>query len=111
MAYDIKILGFLSSGLNKLLGRFSIDTTITNSLCSGIIEMTRGLAELSNCTNIKLKLIISTALISFGGLSVFIQSITFLSKTKIKQTYLLKVKFVQTVVGIIVSTLFSVIFL
>ena len=111
MAYDVKILGFLSGGLNKLFGRNGIDTTITNSICSGIIEMTRGLAELSNCTNIKLKLIISTALISFGGLSVFIQSITFLSRTKIKQTYLLKVKFVQTVVGIIVSTLFSVIFL
>ena len=53
------------------------------SILSGFIEMTRGIIEL-NVTNIpiKIKATIASGLIGFGGLSIILQSLTFLTKIK-----------------------------
>ena len=105
MAYDINGLGALSGLLEKLFININVDPLFAKGIASGLIEMTRGLAEIKTTTNLKLKLIVSTALISFGGLSVFIQSLTFLNKTKIKALYFLKIKCLQLLVSIITSTI------
>lgn len=105
MLYDLKILGGLSIILEKILSIFNFPQGVSKSISSGIVEMTRGLFELKSLENLKLKLVISSALISFGGISVFIQSMTFLSKTKINALYLLKIKCVQTIVSIIISVI------
>ena len=105
MAYDIKVLGAISGLLEKLFVNINIDPLFAKGIASGFIEMTRGLAEIKATTNLKLKLIVSTALISFGGLSIFIQSLTFLNKTKIKALYFLKIKCLQLLVSIIISTI------
>lgn len=109
MAYDIKILSFISNPIEKIFTKINISTDFAKGIASGLIEMTRGLADIKFTTNLKLKLIISTSLISFGGLSVFIQSMTFLNKTKIKALYLLKIKCIQLITSIIVSTIFAII--
>ena len=109
MAYDIKILGILSTSLEKLFTKINIPHDFAKGIASGLIEMTRGLADIKQTTNLKLKLIISTALISFGGLSIFIQSMTFLNKTKIKALYLLKIKCIQLLTSIIVSSIVAII--
>lgn len=55
------------------------------ALLNGIIEMTQGLKYVSLLDlPLKLKTIISTMFISFGGISVHIQTISILSDTKIK---------------------------
>ncbi len=105
MLYDLKILGGLSLILEKLFKIFNLPQGVSKGISSGIVEMTRGLFELKSLENLKLKLIISSALISFGGISVFIQSMTFLSGTKINALYLLKIKCVQTIVSIFVATI------
>ena len=110
MAYDMKVLGFISSLLEKLFTSFNIDTIFARGIASGFVEMTRGLAEISTSTNMKFKLIVSTCLISFGGLSIFIQSLTFLNETKIKALYLLKIKCFQTLISGLLATAFAFIF-
>ena len=105
MAYDIKVLGAISGLLEKLFININVDPFFAKGIASGFIEMTRGLAEIKATTNLKLKLIVSTALISFGGLSVFIQSLTFLNRTKIKALYFLKIKCLQLLVSILISTI------
>ncbi|MBP3631335.1 MAG: hypothetical protein J6J23_07665, partial [Clostridia bacterium] len=99
MAYDLKILGFLSTGLEKLFNLLNVDASFAKGIASGVIEMTRGLSEIATSSNNQLKLIFSTCLISFGGLSIFIQTLTFLNDTKVKALYLLKIKCLQTIIS------------
>ena len=74
---------------------FLIITTIINSIIplngilkpiiNGIFEMTQGLKYLENLNiNSNIKALISTGILSFGGLSVHMQIITIISETKIK---------------------------
>ena len=51
-------------------------------LLKGSIEITKGCMELSRCFNIKLATILASFVISFGGFSTIVQSMTFLSKIK-----------------------------
>ncbi|MBE6151803.1 MAG: hypothetical protein E7165_00600 [Firmicutes bacterium] len=55
------------------------------AILNGLIEMTQGLKYTSNLDlSLKFKTIVSTMLISFGGLSVHMQTMSFINKTKIK---------------------------
>lgn len=80
------ILGTLTCFLifsSLLINHFSFND-YTSSIIKGILEITTGLKSLS-LLNIKdiYKVVISTALISFGGLSVHLQVISQLVNTKI----------------------------
>ncbi len=48
----------------------------------GVIEITKGCLSLSNLSNIKLAVILCSFVISFGGISTLLQSITMLNKVK-----------------------------
>ncbi len=110
MAFDLKLLSFITVPLEKLFKSVNIDPLFAKGISSGILEMTRGLAEIASLSNIRLKLIISTCLISFGGLSIFIQTLTFLNETTIKAPYLLKIKCLQTLISGILAFIVSLIF-
>lgn len=62
------------------------------SIINGMIEVTKGCLDLSkNISNIKTLIVAGTAIISFGGLSVFFQAFTFLKKIDINfKLYLLQ---------------------
>lgn len=107
MAYDLKILGFISSFFEKLFISIKIDPIFAKGLASGLIEMTRGLSEISSSNNQFLKFVFGSTLVSFGGLSIAIQSLTFLSETKINAFYFFCVKCVQSVITIILSIIFG----
>lgn len=109
MLYDLKVLKGLSSVFGKIFSLLHLPVSVSNGFASGIVEMTRGLFEIKNVDNLKIKLIMSSGLISFGGLSVFIQSMTFLNGTRINALYLLKIKCVQTLISIIISTIIATI--
>ncbi len=49
----------------------------------GVIEITKGCLDLSTLSNLNLAIILSSFVISFGGISTLLQSITMLSKVKI----------------------------
>lgn len=74
------------------------------AVLAGVIEITRGIIDLSSTSiSIQLKTIISSALIGFGGISVLMQSLAFLSKLKIKTFSVFKQKLTQGLICLIVS--------
>lgn len=107
--FDSSILLFISKTISKI---FNIDLNISSSIASGLVEMTRGIKDLSilDCNNI-IKIVISSFLISFGGLSIILQSMAFLNLCKIKMRTLLIVKFTQGIISIIVSYVICLVFL
>ena len=91
---------------------FGIDTTISNAILTGIIEMTRGCVELSPLidANSNLVVILATSLISFGGISINLQAITFLSKCDISIPFYFLQKFTQTILSTIVCIILLLIY-
>ena len=53
-----------------------------NQTLQGIVEITKGCIELSKLSNFKIAFILANFVISFGGISTLLQSMTFLGKIK-----------------------------
>ncbi len=80
-------------------------------LASGMFEVTRGCLDLSQSNlSIMSKTIIATGLTAFGGLSVHLQSMGFLSAANIKYTFFLKTKIAHTVIAVVLSYILCIIF-
>jgi len=72
------------AGLYYLLGEiFGIPEDLRGGVFGGIIEMTNGVNQLSILGASPIIISIATALISFGGISILFQSLSFISKTDI----------------------------
>ena len=85
---------------------------VLKGIASGILEITNGCLQISSC-NLN-PLICSTilcGLISFGGLSIHLQSIVFLSKCNIKYSYFLLTKTTHMLLSILLSLVFGLIML
>lgn len=83
---------------------------VVSSVLKGIIEITGGILDLSNTTiGLNLKIIISSTLIGFGGISIFLQSLNFLSKLKISIKTMFLQKLTQAVLCFIISFLICLI--
>lgn len=104
---DLNIFKPISFSLNKLLG---IKEEITNSLLTGIIEMTTGCKSIASLDiSLKLKTIICCFLISFGGISTLLQAMSFLKKTGIKYKYFTLQKFTHSIFSTIICFLICLI--
>lgn len=87
-------------------------SNILDSIIKGIVELTNGCVSLSKSTcDFKTICIVLSSLISFGGLSIHLQSQMFLKKVGIKYSYFLLTKLTQTIITIFISALFSAILL
>lgn len=74
--------------------------TFHQSILNGFIEMTQGLKYVSlQEIPLKLKCVICTMIISFGGLSVHMQIISILSDTKIKYLPFLTARIIHTLIS------------
>lgn len=79
---------------------------ITRGIISGLLEMTQGLRHLSILgISIKIKIVLFTSLLSFGGLSVHTQIIGILSDTKIKYLPFLIARITHVIASTIISIL------
>ena len=103
MAYDLNIIGGGSVLLEKLLSFLKLDPNLSSSITAGFIEMTRGCKELSSSQSSLCKLIFCSGIISFSGLSIILQSLTFLSGTQIRPSYFLLIKLSQFFITCIVG--------
>lgn len=81
--------------LERLLLGFTGEEA-ASAVCRGLIEATAGCAALS-ATGDKLTLPFTGLLITFGGLSIILQQLSYLSKTGVKPAYFICVKFIQGV--------------
>lgn len=106
--YDFKILPFFSGILTFL----KVPSSLADGIVTGLIEITRGCQMLSK-SRISLRAVAPAvaALVSFGGLSVTLQSLTFLSQCKIKPLFYLRCKLSQGIITFFAATVLSVIFL
>ncbi|MBE5735152.1 MAG: hypothetical protein E7361_01740 [Clostridiales bacterium] len=90
---------------------FGINPDISASMMQGMIEMTNGIQRLSMLNlNENLQIILSTFLISFGGISIFLQAYTYLAKSQIKIKIYAIEKILHTIISVIVCSILITIF-
>ncbi len=85
---------------------------IVNAFLNGLIEITRGIIDLSSTNaSLKIQFVITSFLIAFSGVSIFMQSIAFISTIGIKKSKFFTIKFTQAISTTFVSIIISNIFL
>lgn len=93
----LNIIPFICAFLANM---FKIDKDIIQSIFVGIIEITEGNLLLSKTSiSLGLKTIISSGIIGFGGISVMLQSLNFLSKCNIDKKIIIKQKIIQGILS------------
>ena len=96
--------------INKICPTLPLN--VISSILSGIIELTRGCLDLSLCglTSKQFAMILS-ALISFGGISINLQALNFLTKMKIILKFYFLQKITHTIVSAIIAFVLGFLFL
>ena len=100
MLKNVGILNLISDFLNL----FFQNKALCDGISFGLVEMTGGCALLSS-TSTPFTLPAICAIISFGGLSVTLQSLTFLGNCNIKPTRYLLSKVTQSIIAFILTYL------
>ena len=75
-----------------------------SALLEGIVEITKGCLSLSTLSNIKLAVILASFVISFGGISTLLQSITMLRQVKIPIKLFALQKLTHALLSALIST-------
>lgn len=97
---DFGIVDALAAPLASLYSAAGWDPEMAHGTVLGLIEITRGCQSLSQCgAQIKTVLPVAAGLLSFGGLSVSLQSLTFLGNCKIRPLYYLATKTTQAAIS------------
>ena len=78
------ILTIIKTFFANILNFSNINSEFSTGNSTGIVEVTRGCLELSQYQDLFWSVIFATGLISWGGLSILFQSLTFLKTCKIK---------------------------
>lgn len=105
-------IGFLKFFITLFNNILPANLMVGEGIIKGIVEVTNGCVFLTT-KNISAKTlaIILSGLISFGGLSIHLQSQMFLSRCNIKYKYFLLAKITHSTIAIILSVVFSTILL
>lgn len=104
---DIRVFSFIS----ETLARLDIPRALSEGALTGLIEITRGSQVLASAgQGLHGAVPLIGGIIAFGGASVTVQSMTFLSNTGIKPSYYLLVKLSQAVITYAVTLGASYIF-
>lgn len=117
---SIIFLNVISVAINQLglieiifaiCNKFQINGNVLEGIVYGLVEITNGVNIISQ-SNLKTKdiIVIITTIISFGGLSVYMQSMTFLGKAKISGKYFLLTKITHALIAYVVSSILVAIF-
>jgi sporulation integral membrane protein YlbJ len=104
MALDVITDFNIISLFAKLFSFTTLDYNLGVGFFSSIIEITKGCLIMSK-SGISIKIIVPlcTFAITFGGLSITLQSMTFLAKCKIKPAFYLLSKFTQAIISTVIS--------
>ena len=105
--FDMRIISLFAN----IFSLFKLPVEISEGIVASIVEITRGCQTLSKSGySMKLIVPICSGVISFGGLSITLQSLTFSSKCKIKPLFYLKSKFSQGILSFFFATVLCLIF-
>jgi sporulation integral membrane protein YlbJ len=83
----------------------SIDNPMLKAMLTGFIEITNGVNSLSASQG-KIPVIAAAGIISFGGLSIFAQSLSFISKTDLSPRIYLMSKFLHCAISVALALAF-----
>jgi sporulation integral membrane protein YlbJ len=105
---DIYIIDFISLLFSYPLKLFKINPEISYPLAISFIEMTQGCKAISLIDINKRLLVAFTAfMVSFGGLSVTLQNLTYMSNYHLKPSKYFLMKFTQALIAFFVAGLLS----
>lgn len=97
MLFDVKILHFLGVMFSSIAGMCGLPENIGGGIASGLIEITRGCKDLA-ALGLPLGVVapLACGLISWGGISIHLQALTFLHKCNISAGFYMLQKFTQS---------------
>ena len=99
------------ANLISILPCFKGQVSSITSFLNGILEMTRGLVDIGSINlNKTILLPISSFLLGFGGISVFMQSLNFTKELEIRKSFYFFQKFCQGLWSMFLAIIFSLIF-
>lgn len=105
---DFGIVDAIAAPLSSLYSAVGWQPEMARGTVLGLIEITRGCQSLSQCgAQIKTVLPIAAGLLSFGGLSVSLQSLTFLGNCKIRPLFYLATKTTQAAISFALALVVS----
>ena len=108
---NLHIIEFLSNTICSVLKCNKYKDVVQFVLCGGI-EITNGILGLSsNSVSLLTKTILASGLIGFGGISVILQSLNFISKIKIPFKTIFLQKLTQGLLSFIIAIPLCIIFL
>ncbi len=99
-AYMLKDFGVIDA-ISNFFNLFLNDVVLSDGLAFGLIEMTGGCLALSKSVSF-LRIPLICAIVSFGGLSVTLQSLTFLEPCGIKPMRYLLCKLTQSIIAFLI---------
>ena len=90
--------------ITSLLSKIGIDKNLSQGVINGIFEITNGCKTISTASvGLKLKTILCSFVVSFGGLAVAFQGLSFLNKFKISKSFFFLQKFTQALISILLT--------
>ena len=100
---NMHVLSVFSNTISSIThNKLSVD--IVNGFISGFIEMTRGIINISiTSVSIKIKTIIASTMVGFGGICVMLQSLSFLKKLNMKFSQMFIQKLCQGLIACLIS--------
>jgi len=100
---NIGVLNLISNTISCVSKNSSLKHVVESIIC-GIFEITNGIISLSTCClSLKLKTVIASTLISFSGICIMLQSISFLKIINMKFNEMLKQKLTQSIITLLIS--------
>lgn len=108
---DFKILYPLQKLIELVLLPFTKNKEVSSSVAIGIIECTRGCKMLSSIGVNPLTASLSSLIISFGGVSIIMQSLIYLISCKVKPLFFIGGKIIQSLLAFTLSYLSLILFL
>lgn len=99
----LQIISFITSLLSPMLLKLKINPAEISGIIYGIVEVTHGAKALSLLPSPNIQAI--TALISFSGISIIMQSLAFLKTAKIKAHTFILSKCVQAIISFFICKL------
>ena len=105
----LKVFYLISKPINLLFSKLNLSTNYTTNFLYGILEVTRGVKNLSvNFDNVSI--ILSSGILSFSGLSIIFQSMSFLKQASVKTYKFILFKILHSILSIILCFAFLKIF-
>ena len=95
------------SPIISLFNACGVDSGLTKGVLNGFFEITNGCGVVAKLPiSIQIKTVLSSFIISFGGLAVAFQGLTFLNKFKISKKYFFVQKFTHAIIAAGLATIF-----